>query len=153
MEGFNDWEKRLKRIEKNLANEVAPKIRDVFKETVSTSLTDWYADYSRRLYKRTFNFLSVLDSVKVKGNGNLLSLSVDSGYMSSYPGFRGQSLQPSTAFDYMFINGEHGHGDLCMHVSFPPYSYIDNAIQHKFEGRTDHIIDDVVGRILQNGGV
>lgn len=107
---YADFKKKLDRIENHIAEEVAPQANELLKESVRYSLIDWYNDYTPQSYERTYNFMKILDSTKTRGKGNVLRFSVDSGAMDSYVGWFGQSLQPSTAFDYMFMDGEHGHG-------------------------------------------
>ena len=99
---YADFKKKLDRIENHIAEEVAPQANELLKESVRYSLIDWYNDYTPQSYERTYNFMKILDSTKTRGKGNVLRFSVDSGAMDSYVGWFGQSLQPSTAFDYMF---------------------------------------------------
>ena len=106
---YGDFKKKLDRIENHLAEEIAPQANELLKESVRFSLVDWYNDYTPQSYERTYNFMKILDNTKTRGKRNVLSFIVDSGSMNSYSGFYGNSLQPSTAFDFMFMNGEHGH--------------------------------------------
>lgn len=139
----------LNRIENHLAEEVAPKVNELLKESVRYALVDWYNDYDPQSYERTYNFMKILDNTKTSGKGNLLVMTVDSGSMSNYPGWMGQKLQPSTAFDYFFMNGEHGNGELLKHVSIPPYMYVDADISSGFDGRINKIIDETVDKIMK----
>lgn len=100
-------------------------------------------------YERTYNFMKILDSTRTRGKGNILRFSVDSGAMDSYVGWFGQSLQPSTAFDYMFMDGEHGHGKWMMHQSLPPYMYVERDIESGFGGRLDKIVNNRIDQILR----
>ena len=146
---YGDFKKKLDRIENHLAEEVAPQANELLKESVRFSLVDWYNDYTPQSYERTYNFMKILDNTKTRGKRNILSFIVDSGSMDSYPGFYGNSLQPSTAFDFMFMNGEHGHGKWMMHRSLPPYMYVERDIESGFGGRLDTIINNRIEEILR----
>ena len=146
---YGDFKKKLDRIENHLAEEVAPQANELLKESVRFSLVDWYNDYTPQSYERTYNFMKILDNTKTRGERNILSFIVDSGSMDSYPGFYGNSLQPSTAFDFMFMNGEHGHGKWMMHRSLPPYMYVERDIESGFGGRLDTIINNRIEEILR----
>ena len=146
---YGDFKKKLDRIENHLAEEVAPQVNELLKESVGFSLVDWYNDYTPQSYKRTYNFMKILDNTKTRGERNILSFIVDSGSMDSYSGFYGNSLQPSTAFDFMFMNGEHGHGKWMMHRSLPPYMYVERDIESGFGGRLDKIINNRIEEILR----
>ena len=61
--------------------------------------------------------------------------------MDTYPGWLGQPLNIATAFDYMFMNGEHGHGRWMMHQSIPPFEIVDKDFQNGFGGHVQKIID------------
>ena len=145
---YADFKKKLDRIENHIAEEVAPQANELLKESVRYSLIDWYNDYTPQSYERTYNFMKILDSTRTRGKGNVLRFSVDSGAMDSYVGWFGQSLQPSTAFDYMFMDGEHGHGKLMMHQSLPLYMYVERDIESGFGGRLDKIIKKRIEQIL-----
>lgn len=146
---YGDFKKKLGRIENHLAEEVAPQANELLKESVRFSLVDWYNDYTPQSYERTYNFMKILDNTKTRGERNILSFIVDSGSMDSYPGFYGNSLQPSTAFDFMFMNGEHGHGKWMMHRSLPPYMYVERDIESGFGGRLDKIVNNRIEEILR----
>ena len=146
---YGDFKKKLDRIENHLAEEVTPQANELLKESVRFSLVDWYNDYTPQSYERTYNFMKILDNTKTRGERNTLSFIVDSGSMDSYPGFYGNSLQPSTAFDFMFMNGEHGHGKWMMHRSLPPYMYVERDIESGFGGRLDKIINNRIEEILR----
>ena len=104
-----------------------------------------------------YNFMKILDNTKTRGKRNVLSFVVDSGSMNSYSGFYGNSLQPSTAFDFMFMNGEHGHDKKgfegkhhwMMHRSLPPYMYVERDIESGFGGRLDKIVNNRIEEILR----
>ncbi len=146
---LSDLNDKIRIIENHLAEEVAPEVNELLKESVRFSLIDWYNDYDPKSYERTYNFMKILDNTKTKGKGNRLTMTVDSGVMNSYPGFWGQKLQPSTAFDYMFMNGEHGHGRWMMHRSLPPYMYVERDIESGFGGQLDKIINKKIEEILR----
>ena len=146
--GLDDLIKKLDRIENHLAEEIAPEVNKLLKESVRFSLIDWYNDYEPQFYERTRNFMNVLENTRTSGKGNTLIMSVDSGSMGTYPGFFDKPLQPSTAFDYFFMNGEHGHGKWMMHQSLPPYMYVENDIYDGFGGRVNTIINNRIGKIL-----
>lgn len=140
--------KDVKQAEKQLAKEVAPEINKLFKESVYNSLIQWYSDYSPKSYERTNNFLNVYQSAKTTVNGNVLNLQANCFLMDTYPGWYNQPLNPATAFDYMFMDGEHGHGRWMMHQSTPPYELIDRDFQSGFGGRVQKIINNKAKEIL-----
>lgn len=147
---YSDFEKKMNRIKNHIAEEVAPQVNNLLKESVSYSLIDWYNDYEPKTYQRTNNFMNILNNTRTSGKGNLLTLTVDAGGMNSYPSFfGGNSLQPSTAFDYMFMNGEHGHGRWMMHRSLPPYMYVDRDISTGWDGRLNKIVNKKIEEILR----
>lgn len=147
----------LKKAEKKLGKAVAPKINYLFRESVYQSLTDWYMDYHPRYYDRTLNFYSVGKTAATTGLGNMITMQADSSLMHDYPGFddppyEGYERKPyfaDTAFDFMFINGEHGHGNWMMKKTTPsPYWRVDRDIQTGFGGLAQEIINDEIGRLL-----
>ena len=154
---LDDLAKKLEVIENHLAEEVAPQVNELLKESVRFALIDWYNDYDPRSYIRTYNFMKILKGTRTSGKGNLLTLSIDSGYMDSYKGFDDppyeeyvrKKLQPSTAFDYMWMEGEHGHGNWMMHKSIPPYMYVERDIADGFGGRLDKIVNKKIDEILR----
>jgi hypothetical protein len=134
-----------------MAEEVAPDVNKLFKESVRYSMVDYYNDYDPLVYQRTYNFMNgVIDSARTSGKGNILTMSVDSGLMSSYPSWIGDNkLQPSTAFDFFFMNGEHGHGKWLMKRSLPPQMYVDADVSDGFGGQIYKIISKTIYRILK----
>ncbi|MBQ4523313.1 MAG: hypothetical protein IJA10_10240 [Lachnospiraceae bacterium] len=146
---LDDLIKKLDRIENHLGEEIAPAVNKLLKESVVRSLVDWYNDYDPKYYKRTNNFMNVIANTRASGKKNIIVMTVDSGCMDLYPGFFGQSLQPSTAFDYMFMNGEHGHGYWMMHQSIPPYMYVEDDIYDGFGGRINKIMNSTIEKILK----
>ena len=147
--GLDDIIKKLERIQKNLAEEIAPDVNELLKDSVRFSLIDWYNDYTPNSYERTYNFMKVLNNTKTRAKGNTLIMSVDSGSMNNYVGFYGNKLQPSVAFEFFFMGGEHGHGKWMKHQSIPPYMYIDADISSGFGGQIDNIIEQAIDRILK----
>ena len=81
---YGDFKKKLDRIQNHMAEEVAPQVNELLKESVRYSLIDWYNDYEPNMYKRTYNFMKILDSTRTSGKGNILILSVDSSAMNSF---------------------------------------------------------------------
>ena len=146
---LNDLISKLEKLNNNLAEEIAPEVNILLKESVNFSLVDWYNDYDPKVYKRTNNFMRSSNSAKTTGEGNTLIMSVDSSPMSAYPGFWGQTLDADAAFDFFFMNGEHGHGKWMMHQSLPPYMYVERDIESGFGGRLDKIINKRVDEILR----
>ena len=69
--------------------------------------------------------------------------------MDSYAGWFGQTLQSSTAFDYMFMNGQHGHGQWMMRQSLPPYMYVERDIESGFGERLGDIVNKKIDEILR----
>lgn len=154
---YADFKSKLDRIENHIAEEIAPQANELLKESVRYSLIDWYNDYEPQTYKRTYNFMKILERTRTSGNGNILTFSIDSSAMNPYQGFdeapyKGYERQPlntGTAFDFMFMNGEHGHGRWMMHQSLPPYMYVERDIESGFGGRLDRIINKRVDEILR----
>ena len=146
---FDDLIKKAEKINKQLPKEVAPEINKLFKESVYDSLIQWYSEYSPNMYQRTNNFMNVYKSANTSCHGNILTMRVDSSFMNDYLGFdippystyEKQTLYADTAFDFMFMNGEHGHGRWMMHQSTPPYELIDRDFQSGFGGRVQEIIN------------
>lgn len=147
--GLDDLIKKLDRIENHLAEEIAPEVNKLLKESVRFSLIDWYNDYEPQFYERTRNFMNVLENTRTSGKGNILTMTIDSGSMGTYPGFFNKPLYPSAAFDMFFINGEHGHGKWMKHQSVPPYMYVEQDIYDRFGGRLDDIVNNKVEEILR----
>lgn len=147
----------LKKLEKNLAKEVAPEVNKLFKESVSFSLIDWYNDYDPRMYQRTNNFLSVANTATTTGQKNIVTMRVDSSRMTDYPGFEyppykgyeQQTLGAAYAFDMFFMNGEHGHGNWMMKQSLPPYMYVENDVFDGFGGRVQNVINRKMRQLLK----
>lgn len=147
---YSDFEKKMNRIKNHIAEEVAPQVNELLKESVTYSLIDWYNDYEPEVYQRTNNFMNILNNTWTSGKGNLLTMTVNSGSMNSYPSFfGGKSLEPSAAFDFMFMGGEHGHGKWMMHRSLPPYMYVDRDISTGWDGRLDKIVNKKIEEILR----
>lgn len=147
---YSDFEKKMNRIKNHIAEEVAPQVNNLLKESVSYSLIDWYNDYEPKTYERTYNFMKILERTRTIGKGNILTFSIDSSAMTPYQGFnKSQPLNTGTAFDYMFMNGEHGHGRWMMHRSLPPYMYVDRDISTGWDGRLDKIVNKKIEEILR----
>ena len=85
--------------------------------------------------------MNVYQSARTTVSGNILNLQADCFLMNTYPGWLGQPLNAATAFDYMFMNGEHGYGRWMMHQSIPPFEIVDRDFQNGFGGRVQKIID------------
>jgi hypothetical protein len=148
---IDDFARKLDRLQNHMAEEVAPEVNKLFKESVQYSMVDYYNDYDPLAYQRTYNFMNgVINSARTSGKGNILTMSVDSGFMSSYSSWiGGRDLQPSTAFDYFFMNGEHGHGRWMMKRSLPPQMYVDADVRNGFGGQVYKIISKTIDRILK----
>lgn len=131
----------IKKKEKQLAREVATEINKLFKDSVVRSLMAWYSDYTPQDYLRTNNFMDVYRTANTSVNGNVLTMMVDDSMMNDYPGWGKTSLPSAVAFDFMFMNGEHGHGRWMMHKSVPPFHIVDMDFQSSFGGRAQKIID------------
>lgn len=148
--------KDVKQVEKQLAKEVAPEINKLFKESVYDSLIQWYSEYSPNIYQRTNNFMNVYKSANTLCRGNILTMRVDSSLMNDYlgfdippyPSYERQTLYTNTAFDFMFMNGEHGHGRWMMHQSIPPFDRVDKDFRNGFGGKVQKIINGKAKEIL-----
>lgn len=155
--GLDDLIKKFDRIENHLAEEIAPDVNELLKESVRFSLIDWYNDYDPTMYERTYNFMRILDRTRTSGKGNLLTMFVDSGDMHDYKGFKippyegfdSKTLRANSAFDFFFMNGEHGHGRWMMHQSISPYMFVDADIRDGFGGRINNVINKGIERILK----
>ena len=82
---LSDLNDKIRIIENHLAEEVAPEVNELLKESVWFSLIGWYNDYYPKDYIRTYNFMKILDNTRTRGKGNRLTMTVDSGVMNSYP--------------------------------------------------------------------
>lgn len=148
--------KDVKQVEKQLAKEVTPEINKLFKESVYDSLIQWYSEYSPNIYQRTNNFMNVYKSVNTSCRGNILTMRVDSSFMNDYlgfdippyPSYERQTLYANTAFDFMFMNGEHGHGRWMMHQSISPFDRVDRDFRNGFGGKVQKIINGKAKEIL-----
>ena len=148
--------KDVKQVEKQLAKEVAPEINKLFKESVYDSLIQWYSEYSPNIYQRTNNFMNVYKSANTLCRGNILTMRVDSSLMNDYlgfdippyPSYERQTLYANTAFDFMFMNGEHGHGRWMMHQSIPPFDRVDKDFRNGFGGKVQKNINGKAKEIL-----
>jgi hypothetical protein len=166
--GLDDLIKKLDRLENHLAEEVAPEVNKLFKESVEYSLINYYNSYDPENYQRTFNFMNgVLDSARTSGKGNVLTMSVNSGLMDNYNGWSGNApfgssyfinrktspgsnqLNASIAFDFFFMNGEHGHGRWWKKNSVPPYVHVNADIMSGFGKRVDKIMNNKIKQILK----
>lgn len=137
-----------KQKEQQLAKDAAPEINKLFKESVYDSLIDWYSDYTPFYYSRTNNFMNVFQSARTIVNGNLLTMQVDSNLMMDYEGWFGQTLNADTAFDYMFMRGEHGHGRWMMYQSIQPFYRVSRDFESGFGGRVQKIINDKAKKLF-----
>lgn len=158
---LNDLIKKLDRVQNHLGEEIAPAVNELLKESVYHSLINWYNDYNPEDYERTYNFMRILESTRTSAKGNVLLLSVDSGNMHNYHGWTGvylrndgsgvgkNRLTANYAFDFMFMNGEHGHGRWMMHQSTPPYLYVESEIYSGFKGKVNKVINSTIERILK----
>lgn len=146
---WNNIIKRLDRIDNHIAEDVAPKANKLLKESIRFSLVEWYNNYDPIMYERTYNFMKVEDGARASGRGSILTLTVDPGHMNNYPGFGGKALSASAAFDYFFVNGEHGHGKWMMKRSTPPAWYLEDNIYDMFGGRLDKIANETIEKILK----
>lgn len=146
--GFSGIIKKLDHLQKNIANEVAPEINKLLKNSVHGALGNFYNGYSPKMYHTTYNLYNITDSSQTIGSGDILTLRVDSSTMSDYPGFEippypsyeRKPLYADTAFEFMFENGEHGHGRWNMANSTPPETLVDKDIQSGFNGEAQKII-------------
>ena len=142
--------KQLANISNKVAKEAAPKIDKLFKESVRYAIMDFYASYEPMSYERTLNFMKVTDSANTTVSKNIITLSVNNDLMNDYPGFSNKPLSKDTAFDFMFQNGEHGHGKYLMAVSTSPLLQIENDIDSMFAGRAEKILIDAQNKILNS---
>lgn len=140
--------KDVRQKEHQLTRIAAPEIHQLFKESVYDSLISWYSDYTPAFYSRTNNFMNVFQSAKTIVNGNLLIMQVDSSSMMDYAGWFDQILDASKAFDFMFMNGKHGHGRWMMYQSIPPFHIISKDFESGFGGRVQKIIDDKAKKLF-----
>lgn len=133
----------------HVGEKVAPKLNQLFLTSVNRSLADFYGSYDPTAYRRTNNFMNVANSSRTSGYGNTIIFTANSGSIGIYPGWYGKPLSPSAGFDFMFMNGEHGHGFLQKATSTPPYMLVDEAIQTEFYGEAQSIIEQAVGEIMK----
>lgn len=147
---LKDLIKKLDELD-NLADRCKPKLHELFRESVSMSLIDFYNSYDPKEYERTHNFLDgVYKSAKTDTNKNIITFSVDSSYMGGYNGWSGHNyLDPSKAYDMFFERGQHGSGRWLMKTSIPPFMQVDDDINDAFGGRATKILNDEIKNILK----
>lgn len=149
----------VKKLNTELAKAIAPEVNKLFRESVGWAIYDWYDSYDPKMYKRTNNFLGIIDTAKTVSSGDILTMSVDASSMHDYPGFEyppyecyvRESLLADYAFDFMFLNGEHGHGRWMMKQSMPPFQCVDQDVFDEFGGRVQGIINKKIPEILFKG--
>lgn len=144
----------IEKKEKELPKLIAPKINELLKESTQYGLLDWYNSYEPRMYNRTNNLLGVYSTAETTVNGNKITMKVDSSSMHDYPGFEippyegylQEPLDAATGFDFMFMNGEHGHGRWNMATTLSPYMYVDRDVADGFGGQAYDIIKQALGK-------
>lgn len=145
---LDDLQKKLQNLNKNLGSKCAPKFKPLFRESVGKAIGHFYSDYQPKEYDRTYNFLRTINTAKTTGIGNTITMTVDSSAMSAYPGYFGTPLSPDSAFDYFYLEGEHGHGQYLAAVTDPPDMFVDIDVDDGFGGQAEQIIYDVIDSML-----
>ena len=140
--------KKLDNIDHDVAKEITPEVDQLFKQSVHSAILNFYNSYQPEDYIRTYNFESILSTTKSFVSGNIITLSVDNNSMNDYPGWFHKSLDKDSAYHFMFMNGEHGHGIFNMAYSIPPYDLIDADIQSMFNGKGKKLMENAQKKIL-----
>lgn len=136
----------------NIGEKVAPKLKPYFDMSVNRALADYYGSYDPKYYRRTNNFMSVTTTTKSVGSGNSVTFTVDSSSMSDYPSMLGnwyEDLYAASGFDFMYMNGEHGHGRFLKATSIPPDFLVAEDVESGFNGEAQRIIEQTVSDILK----
>ena len=128
----------------DIANEIAEELQPKAKEKLDEAINHFYSTRPSGLkYDPTYNFAKIDINVSSDGNGEIDS-TIHNNNMGAYPGYWGVQLNPDTAFDFMFENGEHGHGKYYKGSSDPtPAAYFDNNISD-----LQPIVDEIVQRAI-----
>ena len=138
---INKIEKDVNDAMKKALKKSVPELKKVFEKSVYNSTMDFYNSAHPKYYKRTYEFQNVMNSTFVLAENDGFYLSVDSGSLNDYPGFSSKNpLNTDTAFDFMFLRGEHGHGIYSIGTTIPPVTLVDNDIASGFNGQIENII-------------
>ena len=145
---MNEYKNKVIQSIPKMTQQIAIDLEPQFKEIVSTAIDGFYMNAQPKMYDRTGNFDSIKDSVKVSASRNEVTIHVGEENMSSYPGMFGQALDSSTAFDYFYLNGEHGHGKWNIGYSYPPFQYVEDKlnsieVQNVISNSVQKILDDI----------
>lgn len=144
---LRNWKNQLNDLEKNIAKILSPHIEELFTNSVTKSLAEYYRHKEGAFYNNTYNFLNAVKSVNVVGTGNIITMTVSSEYMNDYPSFcgNGRKLYKETAFDFFFKSGEHGHGEWALYPpTFPtPYEIVNSDIMSGFNGRINKVFNSL----------
>lgn len=140
-----DFKKKIEDVIPTIPPKIATDLEPEFKKIISTAIDGFYYFPQGKFYKRTGNFNSVKDSVRVYGTSSSLVIYVGEDTMSSYPGMFNQPLDASTAFDYFYMNGEHGHGKWNIGYSYSPDKYVEDQ-----SGYIETLIGNSIGEILNS---
>lgn len=140
--------KKIDMVEKELPKKVLPKVRPYMNESLNRAMTDFYNGYSPTYYKRTNNLMGLANNRQINVSGNSIIMTVSSDSMSDYPGAFKTPLSASTAFNFMYENGEHGHGMWHMATSEPPDMLVEQDLMDGYGGRVDIAISQALNEIF-----
>lgn len=148
----NVKEKIVTAVERNkprIIKSAAKAIEFEIKKYTSTAIDGYYMFPQGRIYERTGTFDDMKNSVKIEVEGNSIYASIGDD-MSSYPGMFGMSLDGDVAWNYMFEQGEHGHGKYNIGYSMPPIQYVQNKIDSgMIQKKVDEIATKEVVKIVE----
>lgn len=142
---MEDFNKKIVTSIPLITSQIALDLEPKFKEIVSTAIDGFYMNAQPKVYNRTGNFDNMKNSVKVSSTPRSIIIEVGEDTMSDYPGMYNQSLDASTAFDYFYMNGEHGHGKWCIGYSYPPDEYVESQLN---SAEIDNIIGNSIDKVL-----
>ena len=144
---MNEWKAKVEAAIPQMCAEIAKELEPEFKRIVSDAIDGFYFYPQGQVYNRTGNFDSAKNSTKVYASGTSIIIHVGEETMSSYLGAYGKPLDPSTAFDFFYMQGEHGHGWMNIGYSYPPYQYVESQLN---SAKIDRLIQNAVGKVIDS---
>lgn len=146
MAGLDELLNKIDRIQKEVPKKVLPKVEQMMRLSLNQAMADFYG-YPEGVYQRTGNFMSLTHNPEFTFGEDEITMKVSSSSMSDYPGIT-KPLSSDAAFDFMFLNGEHGHGIFQSGKSIPPNMLISQDVESGFNGQIQSLVDMEVAKIL-----
>lgn len=143
---LDDLLNKLDRVQKEVPKRVLPKIEPMMKLSLNQAMADWYGSYEG-VYQRTGNFISVAHNPIISYGSDSITMTVSSDTMHDYPGIY-SPLGADTAFAFMYMHGEHGHGRFQAAVSVPPDMLVSRDVESGFNGQVQALANAEVAKIL-----